>query len=147
MIRQALKSQASLRVVLDNNVVVSTLLFPKGQLAQVRNLWTSGRIQPLVCHETVAELIRVLAYPKFRLSPEDIQIVLAEYLPFTTTVNLPGSRSPVLPPCRDPKDQFFLDLALAGSAEVLVSGDADLLVLAGQVPFAIEAPAVFRQRF
>ena len=51
-----------------------------------------------------------------------------------------------LPQCRDIKDQQFIDLAYLGKADVLISGDMDLLVLNGQLPFAIEAPAIFRER-
>jgi len=48
--------------------------------------------------------------------------------------------------CRDQRDQPFLDLAQAAKAHVLVSGDSDLLVLAGKTSFAIETPEVYRQR-
>ena len=48
--------------------------------------------------------------------------------------------------CRDIKDQQFIDLAYLGKAEVLISGDMDLLVLNGQVPFQIETPTIFRAR-
>jgi predicted nucleic acid-binding protein len=49
--------------------------------------------------------------------------------------------------CRDAADQMFVDLAVAGDAGVLVSGDPDLLALIGKVPFAIETPAADRQRW
>lgn len=52
-----------------------------------------------------------------------------------------------LPHCRDPKDQMFLELAWCGDAEVLVSGDDDLLELAEECEFDIEAPAGFKTRF
>jgi predicted nucleic acid-binding protein len=42
--------------------------------------------------------------------------------------------------CRDVNDQIFLDLAQSGKAEVLVSGDQDLLTLAGQTTVLIETP-------
>jgi predicted nucleic acid-binding protein len=45
--------------------------------------------------------------------------------------------------CRDPADQVFLELAVVGKARCLVSGDRDLLVLAGKVPFGILSPTPF----
>ncbi|MEX2163190.1 MAG: hypothetical protein WD823_02950 [Sulfuricaulis sp.] len=51
-----------------------------------------------------------------------------------------------LPRCRDSADQKFLTLAQIGRAQVLVTGDQALLVLAGQTRFAIETPAAFRER-
>ena len=53
-------------------------------------------------------------------------------------------RAPVQ--CRDATDQPFLDLAVSGGADVLVSGDEDLLTLAGQTAFAIESPEELRRR-
>jgi predicted nucleic acid-binding protein len=52
-------------------------------------------------------------------------------------------RLPKLPACRDPNDQMFLSVASVGQAEWLVSGDRDLLALAGKLPFRIVAPAEF----
>ena len=51
-----------------------------------------------------------------------------------------------LPRCRDRDDRKFLELASRGNAEVLVTGDAALLDLAGRVAFAIERPAGLRER-
>ena len=48
--------------------------------------------------------------------------------------------------CRDPKDDKFLELAVNGGADVIVSGDADLLVLNPFRGIAIISPAVFVQR-
>ena len=56
------------RAVLDTNVVLSGLVFRGGAAGQLRLAWQRGRVLPLVSTATVQELIRVLAYPKFRLS-------------------------------------------------------------------------------
>lgn len=48
--------------------------------------------------------------------------------------------------CRDPDDQVFIELAIASGADVVVSGDADLLVLAGRVGVSILTAAEFRGR-
>ena len=55
------------RVVLDTNAVLSALVFGKGPTAQLRSAWQRGDFVPLVSTATVQELVRVLAYPKFRL--------------------------------------------------------------------------------
>ena len=44
------------------------------------------------------------------------------------------------------KDQLFLDLAQSGKADILVTGDDDLLALAGQTVFVIETPEEYRRR-
>lgn len=117
------------RVVIDTNLVLLALVFAQGRLTPLRQSWQGRRIQPLVSRATADELIRVLAYPKFRLLPEEQQELLADYLPYCTTVTIPDP-PPKTPPCRDAFDVPFLQLALAGKAKVLVTGDQDLLVLA-----------------
>jgi len=135
------------KVVLDTGVIVSALLFPKGRVAWLRDSWTAGVIRPLVSRATVDELIRVLAYPKFKLSGSEIDTVLAAYLPFTRTIEVRSARDePAMPACDDPDDLEFLYLALDGEAEALVSGDDDLLRLRDQAPFPILTPAQLKGR-
>ncbi|MDI1251819.1 putative toxin-antitoxin system toxin component, PIN family [Thermomonas sp.] len=129
------------RVVLDTNVVVSALLFRGGVSGQLRLAWQRGAFEPLVSNDTVQELIRVLAYPKFKLPADAQHELLADYLPHTRVIRI--AKPPVVPACRDPFDMPFLYLAATGRADVLVSGDADLLALAEQVRFSILAPANF----
>lgn len=136
-----------MRVVLDTNTVLSALLFPEGRLAWLRDAWTGGGVLPLVCSATVRELIRALAYPKFALGYQGVRVCLAAYLPFTETVDLGDAAGVEVAACRDPDDQVFLQLAALGGAEVLVTGDADLLELVHRATFAIEAPASFKRRF
>lgn len=118
-----------LRVVLDTNVVLSALVFGGGLPGAVRTAWLSGALRPLASAVTVRELVRVLAYPKFRLSAAEQEELLADYLPYVQTVHMPPP-PPAVPPCRDPLDEPFMQLALAGRARVLVSGDRDLLAVA-----------------
>ena len=118
-----------MRVVLDTNVVLSALVFGAGAAGRLRLGWQQGTFVPLASTATVQELVRVLAYPKFRLSPAEQQELLADYLPSVQTVRIPQPPPPV-PDCRDPLDLPFMHLAVAGQADVLVSGDGDLLALA-----------------
>lgn len=135
-----------IRAVFDTGVVVSALLFRSGPVALLRTHWRAGEVEALVCRATVDELLRVLAYPKFALAAAEIEALLAEYLPWTRSVRLRGRSMTRLPRCRDPHDQVFLELAAAGEATVLVTGDRDLLDLAGRSPFAIEEVAAFLAR-
>ncbi|HEU0202913.1 MAG TPA: PIN domain-containing protein, partial [Burkholderiaceae bacterium] len=77
-------------VVLDTNVVLSALVFAGGRLASLREAWRAGRCRPLVSQPTADELMRALAYPKFRLAATEQQEMLADYLPYCTTVRLPA---------------------------------------------------------
>jgi putative PIN family toxin of toxin-antitoxin system len=121
----------AVRVVLDTNVVLSALVFRGGAAGQVRLAWQQGLLLPLVSSATVQELVRVLAYPKFRLSPAEQDELLADYLPYTEAVRIPQP-PPAVPECRDALDVSFMHLAVAGKAQVLVSGDRDLLAIAAE---------------
>jgi putative PIN family toxin of toxin-antitoxin system len=114
------------RVVLDTNCVISALLFSKQSMAWLRHSWQNADITPLASKDTVNELMRVLAYSKFKLSKAEQALLLADFLPYTETViieKIPDG----LPDIRDPDDQKFLILAVVGQAAVLVTGDTDSL--------------------
>ncbi len=130
------------RVVFDTNVVLSALLFPRSRLAWMRLHWKEGCV-PLICQESARELARVLGYSKFQLAESYRIELFSLYVSFCETVQF-AVPCPIL--CRDPKDQALLDLAHSGQADVLVTGDEDLLALAGTTAFAIETPEAYRSR-
>jgi putative PIN family toxin of toxin-antitoxin system len=117
------------RAVLDTNVVLSALVFVGGPAARLRDAWQAGALLPLASTATIHELIRVLAYPKFKLDVRAQEELLADYLPWVEVVAVPQP-PPDVPACHDAHDLPFLYLAVAGRADVLVTGDADLLALA-----------------
>ena len=135
----------SLRAVLDTNVVISALLFARGRVSWLRSAVRTGAVVPVVSRVTVLELVRVLEYPKFALSRNDREELLADFLPFAEVFPGPvpslGSAK-----CRDADDHVFLELAMAAGADAVVTGDADLLALAGNTEVPILAPAEFRSR-
>lgn len=133
----------SLQVVFDTNVVISAIAFTGGHMAWLRAHWRERCTANLVSHATVAELKRVLDYSKLKLNLERQFELLGDYLSYCETIEV-REVCPVL--CRGAKDQVFLDLAQSGVADVLVTGDADLLALAGQTDFTIETPEAYRQR-
>jgi putative PIN family toxin of toxin-antitoxin system len=135
---------AKARVVFDTNVVLSALLFTHGRLSWLVGHWQVGNCVPLASRATATELTRILAYPRFRLTADEQLEALANYLSFCETVEV---ARPCQVLCRDLKDQAFLDLAESGRADLLVTGDEDLLVLAGRARFLIETPHAYASRF
>ena len=131
------------RVVFDTNVVLSALLFTHGRLSWLVGHWQAGNCVSLVSRATAQELKRILAYAKFQLSVDEQLEALCNYLPYCEVTEITIS-CPVV--CRDARDQIFLDLAHCGKAGVLVTGDDDLLALAGQTAFIIETPGAYRSR-
>lgn len=133
------------RLVLDTNVVLSALVFRSGAVVWLRAAWQAGSVRPLVSHDTASELLRVLAYPKFDLSADEREDLLADYLPWCETVEIPAA-PPAVPRCRDPLDRPFLELALIGGADALVTGDRDLLALKAAFPVSIITVAELKER-
>lgn len=114
------------RVVLDTNVLVSSLLL-RGRLSKFADLWKSGEISPILSKETFDEFNKVLRYPKFSLSADEIKTILEdEVLPFFEVTDIENKISGV---CRDPEDDMFLTAAVNAKAAAIVTGDNDLLEL------------------
>ena len=128
------------RVVIDTNVVVSALLFG-GVQGKLVPLWKTGRIRVLASKEMIEEYLRVLAYPKFELSEEEINYLLyQEILPYFEIVKTkPGS---VIVE-EDPSDDMFILCAEAGKANTIISGDQHLLELKSYGKIKILTPSQF----
>jgi len=112
--------------VIDTKVFVSALLFG-GTPGKLIVHWKSGKIRPHLSSEILTELLRVLAYPKFKLTENEIQYLLyAEILPFCTVVE--AKSGPVIIK-EDPSDDMFLRCCERAKARALISGDHHLLNL------------------
>ena len=121
------KEKTAIKVVLDTNVLISSILF-RGELSRIVDLWKRGAIVPVVSRETFDEFRVVLEYPKFGLTEGEIRMIIEkEVLPFFEIVEIAHEISGV---CRDPDDDKFIACALAASAEFIVSGDQDLCEVA-----------------
>lgn len=115
-----------MRLVLDTNVVASGL-FWGGYPARLLDAAQLGEIALLTSHPLLAELADVIARPKFAkvvaatgLSVETLVVSYAEL----TTLVLPAPMAPVIK--TDPADDQVLACALAGNADLIVSGDKHL---------------------
>ena len=132
-------SQKDLRVVIDTNVLVSALLF-KGVPGDLIECWKQRQILPLASHDIIDEFIRVLSYPKFQLTEDEIRFLLhQEILPWFEVVAVKKS-SPIV--VVDPGDDKFVWCAIAGSANYIISVDEHLLSL-NPSPVPILSPAQF----
>lgn len=134
---------APITAVIDTNVLISALLFG-GRIGCLREFWRSRRIIPLISKETFGELRRVLSYPKFRLSREEIgAIIEIEILPWFEVVEIVELIAGI---CRDLHDDMFLAVAANGHADLLITGDNDLLELKTFRNTMIVTPADFLSR-
>jgi len=131
------------RVVIDTNALVSRLLIPKSVPGQaVRKAIDSADV--LVSEATMNELAEVLSRRKFDqfISMDDRQQFIrllariVELVPMVYQVRV----------CRDPRDDRMLEVAVNGTAGLIITGDRDLLVLNPFQGIAIISPAEYLRR-
>lgn len=124
-------SEPGPEATVDTNLFISGAINPTGAPGRLLRAWIDGRCHLVLSADQLAELTEVFQRPKlarrFRIEPADLAEVRA------TRALVPRARpAPSLPvPVRDPKDAMVVAAALGGAADYLVTGDDDLLVLAG----------------
>jgi len=115
-----------LKIIFDNNVLISASLLEKSIPYEAFRLAVAEFIL-LSSKETFKELFLTLTKEKFDRYV-DIKTRL-EFLNEFKEKSRITSVSHKLAICRDPKDNMYLELALSGNADLIISGDNDLLVL------------------
>jgi putative PIN family toxin of toxin-antitoxin system len=113
------------RVVIDTNIWVSFLIGKV--LSGLEDLIIDNRIQLLLSDELLEEMNDVLHRPKFQryFTVDVINELVSLMLGKVEMVEIKET----FDVCRDPKDDFLLDLCVSGKADYLVTGDEDLLAL------------------
>jgi putative PIN family toxin of toxin-antitoxin system len=114
------------RVVFDTNVIVSALMFPRSLPRQAFNIaYSTDNI--LLSTATILELEEVLRRKKFDkyLSMEERVQFIARFFVDAEIIEIKEK----ITACRDRKDDKFLELAVNGNANYIITGDQDLLVL------------------
>lgn len=128
-----------MRVIIDTNIFISAALKEKSVPALAVYL-IEQRCVLLKSTTTEQELLQVMARPKIArlISPQFVEWVtkLLAKAELVTIVERITS-------CRDAKDNKFLELAVNGKADIIVTGDQDLLTLNPFQDIAIVQPATF----
>ena len=108
------------------------MLSPQGTPAELLRCWVAGGFELVVSEKLLAELDRALAYPKLRkrVALADVRALIS-LLARASTISLDPQDAPRR--SRDPGDDYLLALSEA-THSILVSGDKDLLSLAGSFP-------------
>jgi putative PIN family toxin of toxin-antitoxin system len=133
---------AGLRVVLDTNVLVSGLAYPKSVPGRILDAWNQGALRVVLSRYILGDMVRVL--PKLssnKRSLPEIRDLADSYLLKAEIVEPGGELEADL---RDINDQPVLGTLRASQADYLITGDKDLLALAGRYP--IVTPAAFWER-
>jgi putative PIN family toxin of toxin-antitoxin system len=116
-----------MKIVIDTNIFISALLGGKNQLAITQRA-ARGLDTLFITDDTINELEDVLGRPGFHLSKAEVERRIRSIEGYGRKVAvLPEHKAAGI--CRDPKDDKFLECALAAGADCIITGDKDLLVL------------------
>jgi len=130
---------AGLRVVLDTNVLVSGLAYPASIPGHIVSSWRNGGLEVVLSRFILDEFANVLpGLSRIKLSSAEIRDLVDSLMFLADVVEPDAEQDPTL---RDPADQQVLGTLRASGADYLITGDKDLLVLAGKYP--IVTPVIF----
>lgn len=130
-----------MRVVIDTNVFISSLLNPAGNPRKVIDLWRLEKITLCMSKEILKEYVEVLGRMGMAVEPEGAELVQL----FETRYNqaFAASPPPIAAIAEDPADDKFISCAMAVGARYIVSGDRHLLDLRTFKGIRILPPADF----
>lgn len=144
--RAQIRTQVDVRAVIDTGVLISAFINRHGAPGRVLQFVRDGKLTPLYSAAMLDELLNVFSRPhfqrKYHVHPVDVEELF-------TLLQVRGE--PVVPQvqvldCRDAKDNKFLEAALAGQGDCVISGDEDLRVLHPWRGFEILSPAQALER-
>jgi putative PIN family toxin of toxin-antitoxin system len=133
-----------MRVVVDTNILVSFAIRPSHDFERLFD-YLAARATTLISDETIAELFMVLNRDAFRsyISRDNVIDYVEWYAGISESVVVTEQ----VAACRDPRDDKFLSLAIAGKADCIVSGDKDLLEMIDYKEIPIYRAAKFLELF
>ena len=133
-----------MQVVLDANIYISALIFSKGNSAAIIERWLAGEFDVLISQPIIDELLRVTGYERLH---KKFRRIRENRLEFVALVSEQGvwiqPETQVTAVAADESDNRYLECAVAGSANYVVSGDDHLLNIGSYKGIGIVSPAAF----
>lgn len=137
-----------IRAVIDANQFVSALLKPASNSSALLGLAREGKLQLVMSPEIIEEIRAVLLYPRLvkrhRRTPEQIELFMNKMLKVAVITHGATELSIIK---EDPSDNKYLECAVTGKAEVIISGDRHLTELKSFRAIRIMKPADFLKTF
>jgi putative PIN family toxin of toxin-antitoxin system len=131
------------RIVLDTNVLVAGLLSPFGPPGEIVRMVSSGELELCLDARVLSEYGDVLERPKVGFDPDSIGALL-DFIEHRAQM---VASSPLPAPLPDPDDEPFLEIALACTAECLVTGNLVHYPEGSRQGVQVLSPAEFVQHY
>lgn len=131
------------RIVLDTNILVSSLIGSKGPSRRLFEAWASSELTLVTSRFQIDELTRVVSYDRLQrfINPDEATLLIQR---LEVVAEVVGDL-PIVDDSPDPDDNFILATAVAGRADMIVSGDKAHMVQLGSIrgiPIRTAADAV-----
>ena len=132
-----------MRTVLDANIFVSALISARGTPAAIVRRWLTGEFDVLISEPIIDEILRVTAYEKLQKYERlrDTRVAFVQLLTKQAVWVEPEDRLQI--GAADESDTRYIECAVTGAAQYVVSGDAHLLNVAEYQGIRIVSPAAF----
>lgn len=132
-----------MRIVLDANIYISNLISEKGNPAKIVRWWLEGKYDVLVSQPIVDEILRVTAYERIQRKYSKVQEHRLEFVALISKQALWIEPNELLEVVNDEPDNRYIECAVAGSAEYIVTGDEHLITIEEYQGIVILTPAAF----
>ncbi len=109
-----------MKVVVDTNVLISALINPYGKPAHILKLIIMGKLDMALDERILGEYKEVALRPKFNLPSKEVHLIL-DFLRTNAIIPLPYEGAVIQVP--DVDDTVFVEVALAGNADVIITGN------------------------
>ena len=117
------RNNKRIRVIIDTNLYISMLIGKR--IVELRPIFAHPKYELVITNALIQEIRLVTSRPKFirYFKHEDVE----EFLQYLTNNSICYQIEKIPKRCRDPKDDFLLELAVVADADYLLSGDSDLI--------------------
>jgi putative PIN family toxin of toxin-antitoxin system len=133
-----------MRVVLDANIYISSLVSSQGNPATIINRWLSGEFDVLLSQPIIDEISRVTGYERLQKKYQKIRERRLEFIELISKQSIWSESTETLAIVKaDESDNRYLECAIAGGATYVVTGDEPLLSVGNHQGISIITPAVF----
>ena len=133
-----------MRLVLDTNIYVSNLISEKGNPAKIVRWWLEGEFDVLVSQPIIDKILRVTDYERIKKKYAKVRENRLEYAALIAEQALwtePQQKLDVV--IADESDNRYVECAVAGGAQYIVTGDEHLLELVEYEGIRVLTPAAF----
>lgn len=133
-----------MRVVLDANIYVSALISGKGNPAKIINKWLAGQFDVVISRPIIDEILRVTDYERIQKKYANVRENRLEFVELIAKQGIweePVEKLAVV--TEDESDNRYVECAVAGNAQYIVSGDEHLIAVGAYNGIIILTPATF----